>query len=150
MITEEGCSLIIFVNKWDLQEDDVKTQDAIRTIRSKMGHLAYVPIMFGSALKMSGIKGLGNSIRRVIEQRNQQISTPAINQWIKKEAEVYNPRNARFYYCHQAGRNPPTFLCNVNNVKKVHFSLQRHLINAMRAKWGYEGTPIRLNLKGKK
>jgi hypothetical protein len=32
----------------------------------------------------------------------------------------------------------------VNDPEKLHFSLKRHLVNALRARWGYMGTPIRM------
>jgi GTP-binding protein len=52
--------------------------------------------------------------------------------------------NAKFYMCHQAGRNPPTFVCHVSDPEKVHFSLRRHLINQLRERWGFMGSPVRM------
>jgi hypothetical protein len=45
---------------------------------------------------------------------------------------------------HQTSRHPPTFAVHVNDPERVHFSLQRHLINALREKWGFVGSPVRL------
>jgi GTP-binding protein len=62
---------------------------------------------------------------------------------VKKEATVHNPENAKFYMSHQAGRHPPTFVSHVSDPEKVHFSLRRHLVNTLRERWGFMGTPIR-------
>jgi hypothetical protein len=32
----------------------------------------------------------------------------------------------------------------VSDPEKVHFSLRRHLLNGIREKWGFMGTPVRL------
>ena len=45
---------------------------------------------------------------------------------------------------------PPTFVLFVNDPQLIHFSYTRFLENKLRETFGFEGTPIRLILRGKK
>ncbi|MEO5969454.1 MAG: ribosome biogenesis GTPase Der, partial [Bdellovibrionia bacterium] len=146
LVEEAGCSVILVLNKWDLHRKNVKftTELASKRIRSEMAHLKYAPIIFVSALRQQGLENLGDLIEEILTQRRLKIATHEFTEWVREEASVHNPKNARFYLCHQSGRNPPTFVCHVNDPEKIDFSLQRHLVNALRARWGFMGSPVRL------
>lgn len=153
MIEEAGCGVILAVNKWDTQRRNKGfTQEvAAEAIRKEMGFLRYAPIAFLSAKERTGLRHFGELAEEILTQRQIRIPTHEFTEWVRQESQVHNPENAKFYLCHQAGRNPPTFVCHVNDPKKVHFSLKRHLINALRTRWGYMGSPIRmLFVSGKK
>jgi hypothetical protein len=80
----------------------------------------------------------------ILEQRRVRISTSEFTNWVREESEIHNPHNVKIYLCHQVSRHPPTFVAHVSNPDKVHFSLHRHLVNAIREKWGFMGTPVRM------
>jgi GTP-binding protein len=144
LIEEVGCSVIIMMNKWDTQRHTgFKQEDAAERIRGKMAYLRYAPILFVSAQKNQGLDDLGDLVEEILHQRKLKIPTHEFTEWVKKEATVHNPENAKFYMSHQAGRHPPTFVSHVSDPEKVHFSLRRHLVNTLREKWGFMGTPIR-------
>jgi GTP-binding protein len=152
LIDEVGCGLIILMNKWDVHKRNPKfTRDlAADIIRDKMGFLKWAPIMFASALEGKGFQDLGDLAEEILRQRRVKIPTREFTEWVRAESEVHNPGNAKFYMCHQSGRHPPTFVCHVSDPDKVHFSLKRHLVNAMRERWGFMGNPVRLLfVKGK-
>ena len=73
-----------------------------------------------------------------------------------QDAQTVNPvpsRNGRIpkiYYMTQASVKPPTFILFVNEPELIHFSYMRFLENRLRESFGFEGTPIRLILRGKK
>lgn len=146
LIEEAGCSVVLAMNKWDLAKPGFKQVDAAERIRSQMRFLSYAPILFFSAKTGKGFEGLGELVQEILHQRRARISTHEFTEWVRKEIEIHNPANARFYMCHQAGQHPPTFVCHVNDPRKVHFSLTRHLVNAIRERWGFMGTPIRLHV----
>ncbi len=147
LVEEIGCGIILLMNKWDTQADNEKfTQElASERIRKKMAFLKYAPLLFASAKRNRGLENLGDLIDEVIQQRRVKISTHEFTEWVRRESTIHNPANARFYLCHQTGKNPPSFVCHVNDPEKIHFSLKRHLINAMRERWGFMGSPVRLN-----
>lgn len=145
LIEDVGCSVILMMNKWDTHKHSgFSREDAAARIRGKMAYLKYAPILFVSAKKNEGLDDLGDLLKEILHQRRLKIPTHEFTQWIRNEATIHNPENAKFYMSHQAGRHPPTFVCHVSDPEKVHFSLRRHLVNALRQRWGFMGTPIRM------
>ena len=45
---------------------------------------------------------------------------------------------------------PPTFVIMTNSPNDVHFSYQRYVVNQIRKRFGFKGTPIRVRYRGKK
>lgn len=158
LIEEAGCGVVLLMNKWDVQErgprptDKVTRgiplaftrEDAAERTRKQMAFLSYAPLLFASAKYGKGLRDLGDLLMEVVTQRRTQIGTHEFTEWVRKQAAVHNPRNVRFFMSHQSGRNPPTFVCHVSSPENIHFSLQRHLVNQIRANWGYMGSPVRL------
>ena len=60
----------------------------------------------------------------------------------------YKGRRLKIRYATQVGVAPPTFVLFVNSVNLMHFSYERYLENQIRRRFGYEGTPIRIKLRG--
>jgi GTP-binding protein len=146
LIEEIGCGVVLALNKWDTQRRNPKftKEMAAKRVRKQMAYLRYAPVMFVSAKEGEGFEGLGDLVREIVQQRRTKVATKEFTEWVREESGVHNPMNAKFYMCHQSGRNPPTFVCHVNDPEKVHFSLQRHLVNGIRARWGFMGSPVRL------
>ncbi|MGZ3688434.1 MAG: ribosome biogenesis GTPase Der [Bdellovibrionota bacterium] len=146
LIEEVGCGVIIVVNKWDLNREkpDFTRQMAADWVRESMGFLKYAPILFVSALEHRGYKDLGDLVDEILHQRQLKIPTHEFTEWVRREAGVHNPANAKFYLCHHTSRHPPTFVLHVNDPEKVHFSLRRHFVNALRDRWGFMGSPVRI------
>jgi GTP-binding protein len=91
-----------------------------------------------------GIDGFADLIDEILHQRRFKVVTKELTEWVRKEATIHNPMNAKFFLAHQSGRHPPTFVVHVNDPDRVHFSLQRHLVNALRERWGYMGSPVKM------
>jgi GTP-binding protein len=146
LIEEIGCAVILMVNKWDTQRrnKEFTRDEAAERIRKSMGFLKYAPIVFVSAKERRGFQDLGDLISEILHQKQLKIPTHQFTEWVRKEALIHNPMAAKFYLCHQSGRNPPTFVCHVNDPERVHFSLKRHFLNALRERWGFMGSPVRL------
>ena len=45
--------------------------------------------------------------------------------------------------------NPPTIVLFTNSRAKLHFSNERYLMNQLRKRFGFEGTPIVVKTKGR-
>ena len=153
---EAGKGVIIVVNKWDLVEkDDKTTLRYTEDIYDELGFLQFAPILFASALTKQRIHRLADMLKFVSEQQYRRVSTGTLNQLLQ-DAQTVNPvpsRNGRIpkiYYMTQASVKPPTFILFVNEPELIHFSYMRFLENRLRESFGFEGTPIRLILRGKK
>jgi GTP-binding protein len=146
LIEEIGCSVILVMNKWDTQRGNKNftKNDAAEKIRYDFGFLRYAPILFASAKEGTGFKDLGELIYDILGQRRLKIPTHEFTEWMSRESEVHNPANVKFYLSHQVSRHPPTFVSHVSQPSKIHFTLHRHLLNAIRERWGFMGTPLRL------
>jgi len=53
-------------------------------------------------------------------------------------------RVLKVYAATQLPDPPPVFLITVNDRKLIHFGYERYLENQMRARWPFEGAPLRL------
>ena len=153
---EAGKGVVIVVNKWDLVEkDDKTTLRFTEDIYEELGFLQFAPILFASALTKQRIHRLADMLKFVSEQQYRRVSTGTLNQLLQ-DAQTVNPvpsRNGRIpkiYYMTQASVKPPTFILFVNEPELIHFSYMRFLENRLRESFGFEGTPIRLVLRGKK
>ncbi len=152
LIEEAGSSVIMVLNKWDTQEnnDEFSQKLAEEQLREQIRFLGFAPLVFTTATKSLGLDRLFRVAEHVLTGRSLKIPTKELTNFIRDELVVHNPNSAKVYFVHQAGRNPPTFVAHVNDPRKIHFSLSRHLIKAIRGKWGFQGTPIRFHfLKSK-
>lgn len=155
-IHEAGKGCIIVVNKWDLIDKDSKTSQAFEEdIRRELAFLQYAPILFASALTKQRVNRLADMVKFVAEQQHMRVSTSVLNELLE-DAQLTNPPPAkggkllRIYYMTQASVQPPTFILFVNETRLMHFSYVRFLENRLRETFGFEGTPIRLILRGKR
>ena len=153
---EAGKGMIILVNKWDLIEKDSKsTETYAEDIRRELAFLQYAPIVYVSALTKQRIHRLGELIQFVSEQQTRRVSTGVLNE-VLTDAKLMNPppmkygKEIKLYYMTQVGVKPPTFVLFCNYAQYVHFSYVRFLENRLRESFGFEGTPIRLVLRGKR
>ncbi len=153
---EAGKASIIVVNKWDLLEKDSKTSLRFtENIRSELGFMQYSPVLFTSALTKQRVGRLTELIKFVAEQHNMRVSTSILNQIIS-DATAINPppaahgKRLKIYFTTQPDVKPPTFILFVNEPEAMHFSYLRFLENKLRESFGFEGTPLKLVVRGKK
>lgn len=153
---EAGKACVIIVNKWDLVEKDGKTSLRFtEDIRNELGFMQYAPVLFLSALTKQRVHRVTELVKYVSEQHNMRISTSVLNQVIE-DAVAINPPPSQFgkrlkiYYTTQPNIKPPTFIFFVNDPEIMHFSYLRFLENRLRESFGFEGTPLKLVVRGRK
>jgi GTP-binding protein len=62
-------------------------------------------------------------------------------------AELKFESDIRVYYLTQASIRPPTFVVFTDKANNMHFSVERFLVNRLRERFGFEGTPIEIKTK---
>lgn len=155
-ILDEAKSAVIVVNKWDAVDKDAHTmQEYTQQIRSVLGFMDYVPLLFVSALTGQRVHQVLEVALQVWRERRYRISTSDLNQLVQDAVARHPPksrtgRQLRFYYATQAEVDPPTFIFFVNDPELVHFSYQRYLENRIRELYHFTGTPLRLIFRGHK
>lgn len=150
-----GTSIIIAANKWDLMKgrgpEFVKVFD--EELRRQLKFLDYAPVLHISALTGERASKVLETVDRVAQARAQRVGTGELNRFIKKITEAHPPvapgarGEVRVMYAVQADTAPPTFVLFTNAAAKFHFSYERFILNQLRDAFGFEGTPIRLQVR---
>jgi len=149
-----GRGVIIVANKWDLMKD--RGPDFVKgfdeELRHRLKFLDYAPVLHISALTGERAPKLLETIDRVTASRRMRVKTPELNKFVAEITLAHPPaspgkQHVRVLYAAQTGVAPPTFVFFTNVATKFHFSYERFLVNQLREKFGFEGTPIRFHVR---
>jgi GTP-binding protein len=155
LIQKHKNACIIVANKWDEAKMDYKKFE--KEVKYRFDYLSYAPFMVVSAKTKRNIDKLKEKIIYVFGNYTKRIPTSKLNEWIKEATQRHKlptdvrGREIKIYYATQFAIKPPT-IALVMNKPKLHFSYERYLINFLRQKDDFTGTPIVLipREKGKK
>ena len=154
-VHEQGKASIVVVNKWDLIEKETNTMKNFRDrVKEGLNFMMYAPSVYISAKTGLRVDSLFDMIGSVLEQNTKRISTGLLNDVINEAIAMVQPpsdkgKRLKIYYATQASTKPPTFVLFVNNAELAHYSYVRYLENQLRAKFGFEGTPIKFIVREK-
>ncbi len=140
---EEGRAVIVVVNKWDAVGEKSK-RAFTEQVRDELKFLEYAPVLFASAKNVEGIRRIFVTIRRLFEAASKRVTTGELNRFVetlKFESDI------KIFYLTQASIRPPTFVVFTDKADKMHFSVERFLMNRLREQFGFEGTPIVIKTK---
>jgi GTP-binding protein len=142
---EGGRAIVICVNKWDRIAEG-KKREFERNLRDTMKFLEYAPVVFLSAKTGVGVNALFKLIREVDDSASKRITTGELNRFVEK----LHFEERKIFYITQATVRPPTFVLFTNNAAPLHFSHERYLINQIRKRFGFRGTPVVVKTKARK
>ncbi|MCT4552475.1 MAG: ribosome biogenesis GTPase Der [Alphaproteobacteria bacterium] len=150
----QGRSLIVAVNKWDLVKDKTETLKEIEEkFQYSFNQVKNLNLLTISALKNKGVDKVLNFIIEMFEMFNRKISTGKLNGWLK-DAVSQNPpplsrlkRPMNLKYITQTASKPPTFTIFSSGATDLPDSYIKYLKNSLVQEFGFEGTPIRFNVK---
>ncbi|MBQ7108892.1 MAG: ribosome biogenesis GTPase Der [Clostridia bacterium] len=152
---EQGKASIIVVNKWDIVEKETNTMNNFKLrIKEGFNFMMYAPSAFISAKTGQRVDTLFDMIKSALAQNSKRISTGLLNDVINEAIAMVQPpsdkgKRLKIYYATQASVKPPTFILFVNNAELAHYSYVRYLENQLRAKFGFEGTPLKFIIREK-
>jgi GTP-binding protein len=148
---DQGCGLIVVVNKWDLvEEKDANTAHrGQEELIARAPFLRYVPFVYVSALTGQRVRKLLDLILEVADEREQRIPTAEVNKVLASLLERTAPpqkpgEEVKLLYASQIGTAPPTFAIVSNRPDDVPESYQRYLVHGFRSVWPFTGSPLRL------
>jgi len=142
---EAGRSVVIAVNKWDLIEKGASTSAEFeKRIRLKLKFLEYAPCIFLSAKTGQRVERLFRIVRDLDQSRRKRVTTGELNSFLKEVRLERGglPSEVRVQYIAQVRTAPPTFVVFVQSSRPFHFSFERFLVNRLRERFSFEGTPI--------
>jgi GTPase len=152
-IEEGGRALVVVVNKDDLLgtgEQKRAAEKALEAkIRESMPFLSFAKICFSSATKGHGVVEIVEAARAAWDEHGRRIGTAELNRFFAEVCEhtpppTFRGKAVRIYYLNQPVTHPPTFVLSANRPELVHYGYRRFLVNKMRERFGFEGTPIRI------
>ena len=152
---EAGKASIIVVNKWDLIEKETNTmKDFKNRVKEGFNFMMYAPSAFISAKTGQRVDSLFEMMDAAVEQNRKRISTGVLNDVLNDAVSAVQPpsdkgKRLKIYYVTQASVKPPTFVLFVNSGKLAHYSYIRYIENQFRARFGFEGTPIKFIIREK-
>ena len=153
-VNESKKAGIIILNKFDLIKGQVDKKWLIEEIKYELPFAKYFPIIFTSALTGYNISEIFKVIKRVSLEYCKEIPTPQLNNFFKEAIHKNPPKyinnhTLKINYVTQIGIKPPKFLLFVNNPKLMYNAYQKYLENTLYQEYGFEGSPLSINLTRK-
>lgn len=152
LVDEYGLGTIIVLNKWDENMDTF--QKIEEEVRRRFRFLSYAPIIAVSAKTGRSIERLKDKIIEIFDNYTQRIPTSQLNKVIEEAVirhSLPSPNGAylRIYYTTQFSTRPPKIALVMNKPNLLHYSYKRYLVNFLRERFNFEGTPIHVIARGK-
>jgi GTPase len=149
-----GRGIVILANKWDLVKERGADYSKIfdDETRRHMRFLDYAPILHISAATGERIGKVLETIDKIAAAREERVPTPVLNRFVE-EVTAANPpvspgrKQVRIMYAAQIGVKPPSFVFFTNVATTFHFSYERFLMNKLRERFGFAGSPIRIQVR---
>ena len=141
---EGGRSVILCVNKWDLIDSAKKTVFE-EDLRYNIKFLEYAPSVYLSAKTGASVKHLFPMVRACYDSARKRVTTGELNRFV----ETLRFEERKILYITQTGMKPPSFVLFTDKSGPLHFSDERYIINQLRKRFGFEGTPIELKIRGR-
>ena len=157
LIEDAGCAVVVLANRWDLVTARADRWADLRIeTAERLRHIGHASLLRISAATGQGVEVVWKAVFRVAREARRRIPTPEVNRFLARASARFAPRSRRgrevkLLYGYQAGVAPPRFRVFVNCRRSDLLpSYPRFLIGAFRRRYGFAGTPIRLDLEYRK
>ena len=150
---EAAVGLVLAVNKWDVVDrgEDMTAQVEAEVARE----FHFAPWMrhhFVSAKTGRNVEATLEDALKVVDERKKRIPTSDLHKLLTEAIAAHPPsphrgKEVRFRHITQARGKAPTFVFFVDPPEGVHFTYARYLENRIRERFGFPGTPIKLEFR---
>ena len=154
-IARAGRGCIIVLNQWDRvpAKDGKSLVNATAALRRELPFLAWAPIVTTSAITGQRVERILALAAYAAEQHAMRLSTSQLNKFLEEALDRQGPptrsgRAIRIKFATQVSVKPPTIIVFANHPEGVTDSYLRYLENRLRSQFGFEGTPIRFEVRG--
>jgi GTP-binding protein len=149
MVIEAGRALVLAFNKWDLVDED-RRYLLDREIDLQLRQLAWAPRVNICAMTGRAVQKLVPAMETSLASWDMRISTGQLNTWLKEVVAATPPpvrggKLPRILFATQAASRPPTFVLFTSGFLEAGY--RRFLERRLRETFGFEGTPIRINVR---
>ena len=149
MVIEAGRALVLAFNKWDLVDED-RRYDLGREIERELAQVQWAPRVNISAKTGRSVQKLVPALETALESWDRRISTGRLNTFLKEVVAATPPpvrggKQPRILFATQATSRPPTFVLFASGFLEAGY--RRFLERRLRETFGFEGSPIRINVR---
>ena len=147
---EQGTGLVVAVNKWDLIVKQTNTaEEGRKDAVERAPFLDAVPFVYSSALTGQRVNKVLEAVIAVADARRMRVKTAEVNEALRELVSLRQPpqeggAEVKLLYGSQIGIEPPTFAVVSSRPDTIPESYQRFLVNGLRSRFGFAGSPIRL------
>jgi GTP-binding protein len=149
MVIEAGRALVLAFNKWDLADEDRRLLLS-REIERELAPVQWAPRVNVSAKTGRAMKKLVPALETALESWDARIPTGRLNNWLREVVAATPPpvrggKQPRILFATQATARPPTFVLFTSGFLEAGY--RRFLERRLRETFGFEGSPIRINVR---
>ncbi|WP_045822923.1 ribosome biogenesis GTPase Der [Williamsia herbipolensis] len=149
MIVEAGRSLVIAFNKWDLVDEDRRLQ-LDKEIDRDLARVPWARRVNISASTGRSVQKLVPQLDTALDSWDKRISTGQLNGWLKDiiagtPPPVRGGRQPKVMFATQAATRPPTFVLFTTGFLEAGY--RRFLERKLREQFGFDGSPVRINVR---
>jgi GTPase len=150
-VIDQGRSLVIAVNKWDLVRKKREYEEEFEyKIGTHLPQVKGIPVVYLSSLDDTKTTAVLDKCIEIYNLWNKKIPTSKLNDWLSFVLEKHPlpiqkklGRRVRIKYMTQTKTRPPTFKLFTNDPDSITESYQKYLMNSLRDDFGMPGVPIR-------
>ena len=149
MVIEAGRALVLAFNKWDLVDED-RRYLLDREIDLDLAQLQWAPRVNISAMTGRAVQKLVPALETALASWDTRVPTGRLNTFLKEVVAANPPpvrggKQPRILFATQATARPPTFVLFTTGFLEAGY--RRFLERRLRETFGFEGSPIRVNVR---
>jgi GTP-binding protein len=149
MVIEAGRALVLAYNKWDLVDED-RRYLLDNEIDRQLMQVRWAQRVNISAKTGRAVQRLVPALESALAAWDTRIGTGRLNTWIKEVVAATPPpvrggKQPRILFATQATARPPTFVLFTSGFLEAGY--RRFLERRLRETFGFEGSPIRINVR---
>ncbi len=149
MVIEAGRALVLAFNKWDLVDEERRYQ-LDNEIDRELVQVRWAQRVNISAKTGRAVQKLVPALESALESWDTRIGTGRLNTWLKEVVAATPPpvrggKQPRILFATQATARPPTFVLFTSGFLEAGY--RRFLERRLRETFGFEGSPIRINVR---
>lgn len=151
MVEEAGKAMVIVMNKWDLVDEDRRTQ-LEKEIERHLDQVEWAQIVNVAAMTGWHRDRLAPALRTAIDSWERRVPTSKLNSFLgaligATPPPVRGGKQPKVYYATQAGIAPPKFV--VFSSGWIEASYRRFIERRLREEFKFPGTPVQVAIRVK-
>ena len=149
LVVDAGRALVLAFNKWDLIDEE-RQRYLEREIDRDLHQVSWAPRVNVSARTGRHMEKLVPALNLALSNWDRRIPTSKLNAFVAELVAshphpVRGGRQPRILFATQAATRPPTFVLFTTGFLEAGY--RRFIERRLREEFGFEGTPIRINLR---